>query len=60
MLSREAQLAQFVADGSPPSHKALQTREFIIYADQVVGRHLVQPDERYKREVFEMWEKYWK
>ena len=60
MLSREAQLAQFAADGSPPSHKALQTADFLVYADQTVGRRLVQADERYKREVNEMWERWWK
>lgn len=60
MLSREAQLAQFAADNSPPSHKGLQTKEFVVYADQVVGRHLAQADEQYKREVYEMWQKYWK
>ena len=60
MLSREAQLAQFVAGGSPPSHKALQTSDFLVYVDPTVGRRLVQADERYTREVFEMWDRYWR
>lgn len=60
MLSREGQLAQFTADGSPPSHKALQTADFLAYPEQTVGRRLVQADEGNKREVFEMWERYWK
>lgn len=60
MLSREAQLAQFTADGSPPSHKGLQTKDFVVYAEQIVGRQLVQADEEHKREVYEMWQKYWK
>lgn len=60
MLSREAQLAQFIADHSPPSHKALQRKEFVVYADQVVGRRLVQADEQYNREVYGIWQKYWK
>jgi iron(III) transport system substrate-binding protein len=60
MLSREAQLAQFIADGSPPSNKALQRNDFLAYPDQVVGRHLVQADQQYNREVFAMWNQYWK
>jgi iron(III) transport system substrate-binding protein len=60
MLSREGQLAQFVAEGSPPSHKAMQTKEFVVYADQIVGRKLVQGNEAYLREVYDMWQKYWK
>jgi iron(III) transport system substrate-binding protein len=60
MLSREGQVAQFVADGSPPSHKGLQTKDFLPYADQVVGRQLIQADEQYNREMYAMWQKYWK
>jgi iron(III) transport system substrate-binding protein len=60
MMSREAQLAQFAADHSPPSHKALQRKEFLAYPDQIIGRQLVQADEHYKREVFKMWQQYWK
>jgi iron(III) transport system substrate-binding protein len=60
MLSREAQLAQYSADQSPPSHKALQRKEFLAYPDEVIGRQLVQANEDYKREVFEMWQQYWK
>ncbi len=60
MLSREGQVAQFVSDGSPPSHKGLQTVEFLPYADQIVGRKLIQADEQYNREMYAMWQKYWK
>ena len=59
MLSREAQLAQFVADGSPPSNKALQRKEFLAYPDETVGRHLVQADMRLNRDMFAIWNKYW-
>jgi iron(III) transport system substrate-binding protein len=60
MLSREAQLAQFVADYAPPSHKALQRKEFVVYADEVIGKHLVQADEQYNREVYAIWQQHWK
>jgi ABC-type Fe3+ transport system substrate-binding protein len=60
MLSREAQLAEFVADASPPSHKALQRKEFLAYPDEVIGKRLIQADAQYTREVYDMWEQYWK
>jgi iron(III) transport system substrate-binding protein len=60
MLSREGQLAQFVAEGSPPSHRGMQIKEFVVYADEVVGRPLIQANEAYLREVYDMWQKYWK
>ncbi|HEY4134799.1 MAG TPA: extracellular solute-binding protein [Alphaproteobacteria bacterium] len=60
MLSREGQVAQFVADGSPPSHKGLQTKDFLPYADQIIGKKLIQADEQYNREMYAMWQKYWK
>lgn len=60
MLSREAQLAQFVADSAPPSHKALQRKEFLAYPAEVVGRHLMQADMQYLKEVYDMWNQYWK
>jgi iron(III) transport system substrate-binding protein len=60
MLSREAQLAQFVADSGPPPHKALQLPEFIPYAEEVRGHQLAEGDEQYKREVFKVWQQYWK
>lgn len=60
MLSREAQLAQYVADKAPPSHKALQRREFLVYPDQIIGRQLAQGNEEHKREAYEMWQQYWK
>lgn len=60
MLSREGQLAQYAADRAPPSHKALQRKEFIAYADEVIGRPHIQADEEFNREVYAMWQKYWK
>ncbi|HEY4134798.1 MAG TPA: extracellular solute-binding protein [Alphaproteobacteria bacterium] len=60
MLSREGQVAAFVADGSPPSHRALQTKDFLPYSEQIVGRPLAQAKEQYNREVYAMWQKYWK
>jgi iron(III) transport system substrate-binding protein len=60
MLSREGQVAQTMADNSPPSHKGLQIKELLPYADQVVGRPLIQADEQYNRDMYAIWQKYWK
>jgi iron(III) transport system substrate-binding protein len=60
MLSREGQVAAFMADGSPPSHKGLQTKDFLPYAEQIVGRPLALAEEQYNRETYAMWQKYWK
>jgi ABC-type Fe3+ transport system substrate-binding protein len=37
-LSKEGQIAQYVADYAPPVHKDLQRREFVPFADQILGK----------------------
>jgi hypothetical protein len=49
-----------MADGSPPSHRGLQTKDFLPYYEQIIGRPLAQAKEEYNREVYAMWQKYWK
>jgi ABC-type Fe3+ transport system substrate-binding protein len=60
MLSREAQLGQFIAEGSPPVNKALQVPQLTVYPEKTVGRHLVQGREEQVPEVYAMWRQYWK
>ena len=60
MLSREAQLAQYVAEGSPPSHKGLQIPEMTVYPEKTLGRNLVQGREIHVPEIYATWRKYWK
>jgi ABC-type Fe3+ transport system substrate-binding protein len=38
LLSREGQLLQYVASNSIPSHKALQLRQFIPFAETIIGK----------------------
>jgi len=37
-LSKEGQIAQYVADYAPPVHKELQRREFVPFADEILGK----------------------
>ncbi|HEY4134796.1 MAG TPA: extracellular solute-binding protein [Alphaproteobacteria bacterium] len=60
MLSREAQLAQYVAEGSPPAHKDLQIPQLTVYPDKTVGRHLVQGKEEDLPDMYATWKQYWK
>jgi iron(III) transport system substrate-binding protein len=38
LVSKEGQLAQFAADGNPPAHKDMKSKEFLIFPDQTVGK----------------------
>jgi iron(III) transport system substrate-binding protein len=62
-LSKEAQIAQYYADGSPPIHKDLQDPRFLLYADQIVGKKMAP---RYPKlleedmpEVAKLWDEHW-
>jgi iron(III) transport system substrate-binding protein len=62
-LSKEAQIAQYYADGSPPIHKDMQDPRFLLYADQIIGK---QTAPRYPKlleqdmpEVAKLWDAHW-
>jgi ABC-type Fe3+ transport system substrate-binding protein len=38
LVSKEGQLAQYAADGNPPAHKDMQSKEFLIFPDKTVGK----------------------
>lgn len=62
-LSKEGQIAQYAADRAPPVHKDLQTREFLAFPDQVVGRKIAfrGPEAEHVTEsVFAAWDALWK
>ena len=62
-LSKEGQIAQFSADQAPPVHKDLQTREFLSFPDEILGKKIAfrGPDaEHVTKEVFTAWDKLWK
>lgn len=63
LLSREGQLAQFAAMEGAPSHSALQSPQFITFADELVGKkkafrspNMVEED---WPELLANWDKIW-
>ena len=61
-LSKEGQIAQFAADGSPPAHKGLQTEAFLAFPQQIIARKIafrVPQQEGATEELNQIWAKYW-
>jgi ABC-type Fe3+ transport system substrate-binding protein len=58
-LSKEGQLAQFVAYNAPPVHKGMQQKEFLVFADQLRGKKTATAREEQEDEVYSLWGKYW-
>ncbi|HEY2988822.1 MAG TPA: extracellular solute-binding protein [Candidatus Binatia bacterium] len=62
-LSKEGQIAQYVADYAPPVHKALQRKELLPFADQIVGKEIAFRDPILELEVqpklLEFWDELW-
>jgi ABC-type Fe3+ transport system substrate-binding protein len=64
LLSREGQLLQYAASSSVPSHKALQQRRFVPFADVVSGKPSVIRDEELlggplHKAMMASWNTYW-
>jgi iron(III) transport system substrate-binding protein len=62
-LSKEGQIAQYAADQAPPVHKDLQTREFLAFPDEIIGKKIAfrGPEaEEVTKEVFANWDALWK
>jgi len=62
-LSKEGQIAQYVADYAPPVHKDLQRKEFVPFADQILGKQLAfrDPESELKIQpkLLEFWDELW-
>jgi iron(III) transport system substrate-binding protein len=62
-LSKEGQIAQFVADASPPIHKDLQDPRFLVYPKQVIGKTVAPRSpkllEQEMPKVAEIWDEGW-
>jgi iron(III) transport system substrate-binding protein len=62
-LSKEGQISQYVADGSPPIHKELHQKQFFLYADQTMDRPSApRTPELMENEmptVAKIWNSYW-
>lgn len=60
ILSKEGQLASFVATYAPPSHRHMQRKEFLVYPDELVGKKLQPGDDELQADLFNTWKKYWR
>jgi iron(III) transport system substrate-binding protein len=62
-LSKEGQIAQYVADYAPPVHKGLQRKELLPFADQIVGKEIAFRDPALEIDVqpklLEFWDELW-
>ena len=62
-LSKEGQIAQFVADASPPIHKDLQDPRFLVYPKQILGKTVAPRSpkllEQDMPKVAEFWDDLW-
>ena len=62
-LSKEGQIAQFVSSQSVPIHKDLQKKEFLPFADEILGKTIaprtISVMETHGREVTRAWNGHW-
>ena len=62
-LSKEGQIAQYVADYAPPVHKGLQRKELLPFADQILGKPLAFRDPAseltIQPKLLEVWDELW-
>jgi iron(III) transport system substrate-binding protein len=62
-LSKEGQIAQYYGDLAPPVHKDLQTKEFLPFPEEIVGKTIAFRDpiqlERDLPKVFDIWNPLW-
>jgi iron(III) transport system substrate-binding protein len=62
LLSKEGQIAQYAAGNSSPIHKDMQTRAFLPFPEQIVGKPIAFRDpglEEEHDELLELWNPYW-
>jgi len=62
-LSKEGQIAQYVSDFAPPVHKDLRRKEFLPFADQILGKQSGFRDPLIEVEIqpklLEFWDGLW-
>jgi len=63
LLSKEGQIAQFVAEQASPVHKDLRRKEFVPLADQILGKQLAFRDPKVELEIqpklLKLWDELW-
>ena len=62
-LSKEGQIAQFASNNAPPVHPELQTKRFLVFPDQIVGKKIAfrAPDmeKRLSKAMYAAWNPIW-
>lgn len=59
LLSKEGQIAQLAVFGTPPVHKDLQSAEFHVFPDEIVGKPIISSEDTVATDKFlEIWNKY--
>ncbi len=61
-LSKEGQIAQFLANGAPPVHKELQDKRFLSFPDEIYGKKIAfrGPElEAISKDLFAAWNPLW-
>ncbi len=62
-LSKEGQIAQFAANNAPPVHKDLQTREFLVFPDEILGKEIAfrspEMEREFTKPLFDAWKPIW-
>lgn len=63
LLSKEGQIAQYISDFAPPVHKGLRRKEFLPFADQILGKQVAMRDPQSELEIhpklLEIWDDLW-
>jgi ABC-type Fe3+ transport system substrate-binding protein len=64
LISLEGQLSQYKHNGARPIHEALQTKQFVPFPDEVLGKPLAFHDPGLQAEdlpkLMKVWSPYWK
>ena len=58
-MSREGQVSQFASDQAPPVHKDLQTKDFLAFPEQILGRPIAFLDPEALETDLEKLVKFW-
>ena len=62
-LSKEGQISQYVSDYAPPVHKDLRRKEFLPFADQILGKPVAYRDPAseltLQPKLLEFWDTLW-
>jgi ABC-type Fe3+ transport system substrate-binding protein len=59
LLSKEGQIARFATYSSTPSHKDLQRKEFLPFAEEILGKEVSTTDPAFEQKVLANLNEFW-